>query len=58
VASRFHSRGQVKSRIEGLLAFVSLTDRRALKTDTLSGGMQLRHCPRAGETAIAAVGEM
>jgi lipooligosaccharide transport system ATP-binding protein len=36
------SRGQVKSRIEGLLAFVSLTDRRALKTDTLSGGMQRR----------------
>jgi lipooligosaccharide transport system ATP-binding protein len=36
------SRRQVKSRIEGLLAFVSLTDRRALKTDTLSGGMQRR----------------
>jgi len=36
------SRAQVKSRIEGLLAFVSLTDRRALKTDTLSGGMQRR----------------
>jgi len=36
------SRRQVKSRIEDLLAFVSLTDRRALKTDTLSGGMQRR----------------
>jgi lipooligosaccharide transport system ATP-binding protein len=35
-------RGQVKSRIEDLLAFVSLTDRRAVKTDTLSGGMQRR----------------
>ena len=36
------ARGQVKSRIEGLLAFVSLTDRRTVKTDTLSGGMQRR----------------
>jgi len=36
------SRRQVKSRIEGLLAFVSLADRRALKTDTLSGGMRRR----------------
>jgi lipooligosaccharide transport system ATP-binding protein len=36
------ARGQVKSRIEGLLAFVSLTDRRAAKTNTLSGGLQRR----------------
>jgi lipooligosaccharide transport system ATP-binding protein len=36
------ARGQVKSRIEGLLAFVSLTDRRTAKTNTLSGGLQRR----------------
>ena len=36
------ARGQVKTRIEGLLAFVSLTDRRAAKTNTLSGGLQRR----------------
>jgi lipooligosaccharide transport system ATP-binding protein len=36
------ARGQVASRIEGLLEFVSLTDRRAAKTDTLSGGMRRR----------------
>ena len=36
------ARGQVKSRIEDLLAFVSLTDRRAAKTNTLSGGLQRR----------------
>lgn len=33
---------QVTRRIESLLDFVSLTDRRKAKTDTLSGGMQRR----------------
>jgi lipooligosaccharide transport system ATP-binding protein len=33
---------QVTSRIKALLAFVSLTDRRTAKTDTLSGGMRRR----------------
>jgi len=36
------ARAQVAARIEGLLAFVSLTDRRMAKTGTLSGGMQRR----------------
>jgi lipooligosaccharide transport system ATP-binding protein len=36
------SRRRVAARIEALLDFVSLTDRRAAKTDTLSGGMRRR----------------
>jgi lipooligosaccharide transport system ATP-binding protein len=36
------ARGQIAPRIEGLLEFVSLTDRRTAKTDTLSGGMRRR----------------
>jgi lipooligosaccharide transport system ATP-binding protein len=36
------ARGQVAARIEDLLAFVSLTDRRTAKTDSLSGGMRRR----------------
>ena len=36
------SRRQVLPRIEALLKFASLTDRRAARTDTLSGGMQRR----------------
>ncbi|MDT8386844.1 MAG: ABC transporter ATP-binding protein [Thiogranum sp.] len=35
-------RGEVDSRLDGLLDFVSLTDRRKAKTDTLSGGTQRR----------------
>jgi len=35
-------RSTVEARIEPLLAFASLTDRRNDKTDTLSGGMQRR----------------
>jgi len=36
------SRRQVAPRIESLLKFASLTDRRRARTDTLSGGMQRR----------------
>jgi lipooligosaccharide transport system ATP-binding protein len=36
------SRAQVAPRIDALLEFVSLSDRRAAKTTTLSGGMQRR----------------
>jgi lipooligosaccharide transport system ATP-binding protein len=36
------SRRQVAARVEGLLDFVSLTDRRGAKTDALSGGMRRR----------------
>ena len=36
------SRRQVAPRIESLLKFTSLTDRRRARTDTLSGGMQRR----------------
>ena len=36
------SRREVAARIAGLLEFVSLTDRRAAKTDALSGGMRRR----------------
>ncbi len=36
------ARAQVAARIEALLEFVSLSDRRAAKTDTLSGGMRRR----------------
>jgi lipooligosaccharide transport system ATP-binding protein len=36
------SRRQVATRIESLLEFASLTDRRRARTDTLSGGLQRR----------------